>query len=203
MPSCSITGTLRAKCIPDCASYYPEAPVSSAPQRVSPRRRHADGVGVAAAALVAIARCCRPTPMSKPQGNTIGFDLLPTQRSRRTRNSLSTQNHHPNLGTLSTIPPEGHKPSYAGAYGRDIDHKDSATPARRHATASRSPRWMTIPACAQPHTLSSPIRRLGSKLPTICPNTPKAVSPRHSVSEPWGGRLCGRQGLRHGHFSVT
>jgi acetamidase/formamidase len=28
---------------------------------------------------------------------------------------------NPNLGTISTMPPEGYKPSYAGAYGGDFD----------------------------------------------------------------------------------
>ncbi len=31
---------------------------------------------------------------------------------------------HPNLGTLSTLPPEGYKPSYAGVYGGDLDQRD-------------------------------------------------------------------------------
>jgi amidase len=30
----------------------------------------------------------------------------------------------PNLGTVSTMPPEGYRPSYAGAYGGDFDQKD-------------------------------------------------------------------------------
>lgn len=30
----------------------------------------------------------------------------------------------PNLGTISTMPPEGYKPSYAGPYGGDFDQKD-------------------------------------------------------------------------------
>ena len=30
---------------------------------------------------------------------------------------------NPNLGTISTMPPEGYKPSYAGAYGGDFDQK--------------------------------------------------------------------------------
>jgi len=32
---------------------------------------------------------------------------------------------HPNLGTISTMPPEGYKPSYAGAYGGDFDQKSA------------------------------------------------------------------------------
>ena len=36
----------------------------------------------------------------------------------------------PNLGTISTMPPEGYKPSYAGAYGGDFDQKDAGTGAR-------------------------------------------------------------------------
>jgi amidase len=31
----------------------------------------------------------------------------------------------PNLGTISTMPPEGYKPSYAGAYAGDFDQKDA------------------------------------------------------------------------------
>jgi len=31
---------------------------------------------------------------------------------------------YPNLGTLSTLPPEGYKPSYAGVYGGDMDQRD-------------------------------------------------------------------------------
>jgi amidase len=31
---------------------------------------------------------------------------------------------NPNLGTMSTMPPEGYKPSYAGPYGGDFDQKD-------------------------------------------------------------------------------
>ena len=31
---------------------------------------------------------------------------------------------YPNLGTLSTMPPEGYKPSYAGPYGGDLDQRD-------------------------------------------------------------------------------
>jgi amidase len=30
----------------------------------------------------------------------------------------------PNLGTVSTMPPEGYKPSYAGVYGGDFDQRD-------------------------------------------------------------------------------
>jgi len=36
----------------------------------------------------------------------------------------------PNLGTISTMPPEGYKPSYAGAYGGDFDQKDAGQGAR-------------------------------------------------------------------------
>jgi hypothetical protein len=32
---------------------------------------------------------------------------------------------NPNLGTISTRPPEGYRPSYAGAYGGDFDQKDA------------------------------------------------------------------------------
>lgn len=32
---------------------------------------------------------------------------------------------HPNLGTISTMPPDGYKPSYAGAYGGDFDQKSA------------------------------------------------------------------------------
>jgi amidase len=37
---------------------------------------------------------------------------------------------NPNLGTISTMPPEGYKPSYAGAYGGDFDQKDAAQGSR-------------------------------------------------------------------------
>jgi amidase len=39
---------------------------------------------------------------------------------------------HPNLGTISTMPPEGYKPSYAGAYGGDFDQKDVGAGSRVH-----------------------------------------------------------------------
>jgi amidase len=32
---------------------------------------------------------------------------------------------NPNLGTISTMPPEGYKPSFAGPYGGDFDRKDA------------------------------------------------------------------------------
>ena len=38
----------------------------------------------------------------------------------------------PNLGTISTMPPEGHKPAYAGAYGGDFDQKDVCAGSRVH-----------------------------------------------------------------------
>lgn len=38
----------------------------------------------------------------------------------------------PNLGTISTMPPEGYKPSYAGPYGGDFDQKDVAVGAKVH-----------------------------------------------------------------------
>ena len=37
---------------------------------------------------------------------------------------------NPNLGTISTMPPEGYKPSYAGAYGGDFDQKDAGQASR-------------------------------------------------------------------------
>jgi amidase len=37
---------------------------------------------------------------------------------------------NPNLGTISTTPPEGYKPSYAGAYGGDFDQKDAGQGSR-------------------------------------------------------------------------
>jgi amidase len=37
---------------------------------------------------------------------------------------------NPNLGTISTMPPEGYKPSYAGAYGGDFDQKDASQGSR-------------------------------------------------------------------------
>ena len=36
----------------------------------------------------------------------------------------------PNLGTISTMPPEGYKPSYAGRYGGDFDQKDAGQGSR-------------------------------------------------------------------------
>ena len=39
---------------------------------------------------------------------------------------------NPNLGTVSTMPTEGYKPSYAGAYGGDFDQKDAAVGSRIH-----------------------------------------------------------------------
>ena len=38
----------------------------------------------------------------------------------------------PNLGTVSTMPPDGYKPSYAGPYGGDFDQKDAKTGSRIH-----------------------------------------------------------------------
>lgn len=38
----------------------------------------------------------------------------------------------PNLGTISTMPPEGYKPSYAGAYGGDFDQRDASAGSRIH-----------------------------------------------------------------------
>jgi acetamidase/formamidase len=37
---------------------------------------------------------------------------------------------NPNLGTISPMPPEGYKPSYAGAYGGDFDQKDAGQGSR-------------------------------------------------------------------------
>jgi acetamidase/formamidase len=37
---------------------------------------------------------------------------------------------NPTLGTISTMPPEGYKPSYAGAYGGDFDQKDAGQGSR-------------------------------------------------------------------------
>ncbi len=39
---------------------------------------------------------------------------------------------NPNLGTVSTMPPEGYKPSYAGPYGGDFDQKDACVGSRIH-----------------------------------------------------------------------
>ena len=39
---------------------------------------------------------------------------------------------NPNLGTVSTMPPEGYKPSYAGEYGGDFDQKDAGVGSRIH-----------------------------------------------------------------------
>jgi amidase len=38
----------------------------------------------------------------------------------------------PNLGTVSTMPPDGYKPSYAGPYGGDFDQKDARAGSRVH-----------------------------------------------------------------------
>ncbi len=38
----------------------------------------------------------------------------------------------PNLGTVSTMPPEGYKPAYAGPYGGDFDQKDARAGSRIH-----------------------------------------------------------------------
>ena len=38
----------------------------------------------------------------------------------------------PNLGTLSTMPPEGYRPSHAGPYGGDFDQRDVGVGARVH-----------------------------------------------------------------------
>ena len=37
---------------------------------------------------------------------------------------------NPDLGTISTMPPEGYKPSFAGAYGGDFDQKDAGQGSR-------------------------------------------------------------------------
>jgi len=39
---------------------------------------------------------------------------------------------NPNLGTVSTMPPDGYKPSYAGPYGGDFDQKDVRAGSRVH-----------------------------------------------------------------------
>ena len=39
---------------------------------------------------------------------------------------------YPNLGTISTMPPDGYKPSYAGAYGGDFDQRDVGVGSRVH-----------------------------------------------------------------------
>ena len=39
---------------------------------------------------------------------------------------------NPNLGTISTMPSEGYKPSYAGPYGGDFDQKDAGVGSRVH-----------------------------------------------------------------------
>ena len=39
---------------------------------------------------------------------------------------------NPNLGTISTMPPEGYKPAYAGAYGGDFDQKDVGPGSKVH-----------------------------------------------------------------------
>lgn len=40
----------------------------------------------------------------------------------------------PNLGTISTMPPEGYKPSDAGPYGGDFDEKDAGQGSAKKAT---------------------------------------------------------------------
>jgi amidase len=39
---------------------------------------------------------------------------------------------YPNLGTISTMPPDGYKPAYAGAYGGDFDQRDVGVGSRVH-----------------------------------------------------------------------
>ncbi len=39
---------------------------------------------------------------------------------------------NPNLGTVSTMPPEGYRPAYAGPYGGDFDQKDVRAGCRVH-----------------------------------------------------------------------
>ena len=39
---------------------------------------------------------------------------------------------HPNLGTISTMPPDGYKPSHAGPYGGDFDQRDVGVGAAVH-----------------------------------------------------------------------
>jgi len=39
---------------------------------------------------------------------------------------------NPNLGTVSTMPPDGYKPAYAGPYGGDFDQKDVRAGSRVH-----------------------------------------------------------------------
>ena len=39
---------------------------------------------------------------------------------------------YPNLGTISTMPADGYKPSYAGAYGGDFDQRDVGVGSRVH-----------------------------------------------------------------------
>jgi amidase len=38
----------------------------------------------------------------------------------------------PNLGTVSTMPPDGYRPAYAGPYGGDFDQKDARAGSRIH-----------------------------------------------------------------------
>jgi len=63
---------------------------------------------------------------------------------------------NPNLGTISTMPPEGYKPSYAGAYGGDFDQKDAGQGSRIYlpvlvndSLAIRTPRSATASSPAQ------------------------------------------------------
>jgi acetamidase/formamidase len=39
---------------------------------------------------------------------------------------------NPNLGTVSTMPPDGYKPSYAGSHGGDLDQRDVSEGSRLH-----------------------------------------------------------------------
>ena len=52
---------------------------------------------------------------------------------------------NPNLGTVSTMPPDGYKPSYAGPYGGDFDQKDVQAGA-----ASTCPSWSRARSSSSP-----------------------------------------------------
>ena len=51
---------------------------------------------------------------------------------------------NPNLGTISTMPPEGYKPSYAGAYGGDFDQKDAGQGAGSICRSWSTTRWCSL-----------------------------------------------------------
>jgi acetamidase/formamidase len=64
-----------------------------------------------------------------------------------------------NLGTISTMPPEGYKPSYAGAYGGDFDQKDAGQGSRIYLQFWSMMPWSSSAIRTQPSaTASSPVQ---------------------------------------------